>query len=180
MLQDCRRILQLGDQMLLDAPDVELDDTRALDALVFTAVATANVAAQPASSSAASSAAQPATSSATHPVGAPSSSTPQSSAAQPVVCESEAEDLGDNSDTAISAAAEDADNNVESLEITTLKKTTSLHDDWLHRGAFLADLDLYSYIAPVSRLPRPTKARISDTQRCEHVFLFDDHYELAK
>ena len=42
MLQECRRILQLGDQMLLDAPDVELDDARALDALVFTAVATAS------------------------------------------------------------------------------------------------------------------------------------------
>ena len=72
-LQECRRVLQLGDKMLLDAPDVELDDVQALDALVFTAVPTARSAAQPASSSAASSAAQPATSSAAHPVGAPSS-----------------------------------------------------------------------------------------------------------
>ena len=39
MLQECRRVLQLGDQMLLGGPDVELDDARALDALVFTAVA---------------------------------------------------------------------------------------------------------------------------------------------
>ena len=141
MLQECRRIFQLGDQMLLDAPDIELHDAWALNSLVFTAVATASSVAQPASSSAASSAAQPATSSAAHPVGAPSSSNPQSSAAQPVVCESEAEDLGDNSanpvqrselldgpppflDTAAGEAAEDV-----SLEITTLTNTTSLHDD---------------------------------------------------
>ena len=68
----------------------------------------------------------------------------------------------------------------DDLEITTLTNTTSLHDDWLHRGAFLADLDLHTYIAHVVRIPRPTQARIADVQRFENVFLFDDHYELAK
>ena len=68
----------------------------------------------------------------------------------------------------------------EELEITTLTNTTSLHDDWLHRGPFLVDLDLHTYIAHVVRIPRPTKARITDIQRVENVFPFDEHYELAK
>ena len=174
MLQECRRILKLGDQMLLDAPDVELDDARALDALVFAAVATASSAAQPASNSAASSAAQPATSSATHPVGAPSSSTPQSGAAQPVVCESEARDLGDNSanpvrrselpdgpspflDTAAGEAAEDISDTINDLEITTLTNTTSLHDDWLHRGPFSGRSRLTHLHRPRRSHPAPRR-----------------------
>ena len=129
MLQECRRILQLGKQMLVDAPNVEQHDARVSDALVFTGVATAGSAAEFAASSAASSAAQAATSSVALPVGAPTSSNPENSAAEPAACVSEAEDLGDNSDTAISEAAEDVDNNVETLEITTLKNASSLHDD---------------------------------------------------
>ena len=76
MLQDCRRILQLGDQILVDAPNVEFDDARALDALVFSAMPSASSAAEPASSSAARSAEHSATSSAAHSVGAPSSPKP--------------------------------------------------------------------------------------------------------
>ena len=129
--------------MLSDAPDVELDDARALDALVFTAVASTSNAAQPASNSAAISAEQPATSSAAHSVGAPSSSNPENSVAQPVGCASEAEDIGDNS---AGETTEDVN-----LDITTLTNATSLHDDLLRRGACLAH---------VVRVPRPTKARI--------------------
>ena len=179
MLQECRRLLQHGDQMLLDAPDVQHDHVRAVDALAFTAVVTASSPPQPASSSAAELA------------GAPSSSNAQSSAAQPVLCESEAEDLSDDSvnpaqrnelpaDTVAGEVAEDVNDITDDLEITTLTNTTSLHDDWLHRGPFLADLDLHTYVAHVVRIPRPTKARLSDTQRFQDVFLFDDHYELAK
>ena len=149
MLQESRRILQLGGQMLLDAPDVELDDARALDALVFTEVASASNAAQPASSSAASSAAQPATSSAAHSVGAPSSSNSQNSVAQPVVCGSEVEDLGDNS---AGGTAEDVN-----FEITTLTNTTSLHDVWLHRGPF-------SGISRLTYLHRPRRSRAASHQ----------------
>ena len=46
MLQECRRLLQHGDQMLLDAPDVQHDHVRAVDALAFTAVVRASSAAQ--------------------------------------------------------------------------------------------------------------------------------------
>ena len=137
MLQECRRLLQHGDQMLLDAPDVQQDHVRAVDALAFTAVVTASSPPQPASSSAAELA------------GSPSSSNAQSSAAQPVLCESEAEDLSDDSvnpaqrnelpaDTVAGEVAEDVNDITDDLEITTLTNTTSLHDDWLHRGPFHA------------------------------------------
>ena len=165
MLQERLRILQLGDPMLLDAPDVELDDARALDALVFSAMPSASSAAEPASNSAACNVEHSATSSAAHSVGAPSSPKPDNSAAQPVDCASEAED------PTAGEAAEDVDNMTDDLEITTLTNTTSLHDDWLHRGAFLADLDLHTYIAHVVRIPRPTKARVADIQRFENVSL---------
>ena len=68
----------------------------------------------------------------------------------------------------------------DTITITTLTNTTSLHDDWLHRGPFLVDLDLHTYVAHVIRSPRPVKAQLDDAQRIEHVFAFDDHYELAK
>ena len=83
-------------------------------------------------------------------------------------------------DTAAGEAAEDVSDTINDLEITTLTNTTSLHDDWLHRGPFLADLDLHTYIAHVVRIPRPAAARVSDIQRFQDVFLFDDHYELAR
>ncbi len=67
---------------------------------------------------------------------------------------------------------------MNNMDITTI--TTSVHDDWLHRGPSLADLDLRTYVAHILRKPRPVKARLADAQRVEHVFAFDDHYELAK
>ncbi len=69
---------------------------------------------------------------------------------------------------------------MNNIDITTLTNTTSVYDDWLHRGLFLADFDLHTYVAHVLRKPRPVKARIADAQRVEHVFTFGDHYELAK
>ena len=83
-------------------------------------------------------------------------------------------------DTSVREVGENPDNLTDTIEITTLTNTTSVHDDWLHRGPFLADLDLHTYVTYVLRSPRPVKARLADTQRVEHVFAFDDHYELAK
>ena len=78
--------------------------------------------------------------------------------------------MSEAEDTTAGEAAEDVDNMTDDVDIT---------NDWLHRGAFLADLDLHTYIAHVVRIPRPTQARIADIQRVESVFLFDDHYDLA-
>ena len=78
LLQECRRNLQHGDQMLVDAPDVQRDHVRAVDILAFSTVET-------------SSAAQPASRNVVHSSGIPSSSNTQSSAAQPVICDQKAE-----------------------------------------------------------------------------------------
>ena len=69
---------------------------------------------------------------------------------------------------------------MNNMDITTLTNTMSVYDDWLHRGPFLADLDLHTYVAHVLRKARPVKARLADAQRVERVFAFDDHCELAK
>ena len=67
----------------------------------------------------------------------------------------------------------------EDLEISALETTTSPHDDWLHRGPFLFDMDFHTYIRFTVRKPRPKQLQIFDADRTEHVFLFDSHYALA-
>jgi hypothetical protein len=175
MLQECRRLLQRGDQILLDAPDLSRDEARAVDVLAFTAATSSSSAAQPV-------------------VVAPSSSGSRDSAEQPVVHKADRdEEALDNEaalpaqhpeplvpDSSVGEAGENLDDHMDAIEITALTNTTSVYDDWLHRGPFLADLDLHTYVAYVLRSPRPVKARLADTQRIEHVFAFDDHYELAK
>ena len=73
--------------------------------------------------------------------------------------------------------------NVEALEddlnITALEATTSAHDDWLHRGDFLWQMDFHTYIRFTVRKPRPKDHKVTDTDRAEHCFLFDSHYALA-
>ena len=67
----------------------------------------------------------------------------------------------------------------EELVITALQATTSVHDDWLHRGPFLLDMDFHTYIRFTVRKPRPKDFKVSDADRAEHIFLFDSHYALA-
>ena len=61
----------------------------------------------------------------------------------------------------------------DDLEISALEATTSAHDDWLHRGPFLFDMDFHTYIRFTVRRPRPKELKISDLNRAEHVFVFD-------
>ena len=67
----------------------------------------------------------------------------------------------------------------EDLDITALEATTSAHDDWLHRGSFLFNMDFYTYMRFTIRKPRPKEHKVSDADRAEHCFLFDAHYALA-
>ena len=67
----------------------------------------------------------------------------------------------------------------ENLNISALETTTSPHDDWLHRGPFLFDMDFHTYMRFTVRRPRPKDMKISDADRTEHVVLFDSHYALA-
>jgi len=182
MMQECRRLLQRGDQMLLEAPvlshDNEDDAGRSVDVLCFTAVTLPSSAAQPAPNAAAQSAAAAASS--PRPPSEPSVCDEESA-----VSEVEAAPLDDESHVAATQHAEppagpEREDLMVTVDITTLTNTTSVYDDWLHRGPFLADLDLHTYVAHVYRCPRPTKARVADAQRVEHVFAFDDHYELAQ
>ena len=157
MLQECRRILQRGDQIVLEAPELSHDDARDVDMLCFAAVASSSNAAQLVVSD------------------------PDLGGEEAVAADSEVDPLHDE---AIKPAQHpeplgDPDQ-LDTINITTLTNTTSLHDDWMHRGPFLMDLDLHTYVAHIIRTPRPVKARLDDAQRIEHVFAFDDHYELAQ
>ena len=67
----------------------------------------------------------------------------------------------------------------QDLDVSALEATTSAHDDWLHRGPFLFDMDFHTYIRFTVRKPRPKDEKISDADRAEQVFLFDSHYALA-
>ena len=67
----------------------------------------------------------------------------------------------------------------DELVVTGLDATTSAHDDWLHRGPFLFDMDFHTYMRFTVRKPRPRHLKVSDVDRAEHCFLFDSHYALA-
>ena len=187
MLQQCRRLLQLGDQILLDAPELSRDDARAVDVLAFTTAVSSSTAAQRASSSCAAqlAGAAPSLSGTRDSAEPPVAQEPDTDEVEAVACGSSAADaLGDEAGSPaqhpVRQVGENSDDFMDTTEITTLTNTTSVYDDWLHRGPFLADLDLHTYVAHILRSPRPVKARLADTQRVEHVFAFDDHYELAK
>ena len=64
-------------------------------------------------------------------------------------------------------------------ETVTFQETTSPHDDWLHRGPYLFELDFYTYITFVMRKPRAMHVKVADVQRVEDIFFFDAHYALA-
>ena len=68
----------------------------------------------------------------------------------------------------------------DDLNITAFEATTSAHDDWLHRGPFLFEMDFHTYMRFAVRKPRPKKQRATDADRAEHHFLFDAHYALAE
>ena len=52
----------------------------------------------------------------------------------------------------------------ESLDITALETTTSAHDDWLHRGPFLFDMDFHTYVRFTARKPRAKEHKVSDVK----------------
>ena len=78
-------------------------------------------------------------------------------------------------------ATEHEETNAEETSRTTgLMQTTSAHDDWLHRGPFLYELDFHTYVRYVHREPLARNPRKQDADRKKPVFLFDSHYALAK
>ena len=97
----------------------------------------------------------------------------------------ESEVIGENNNIDTQQASETLDDDAkaepleEELNITALEATTSAHDDWLHRGPCLFDMDFHTYIRFTVRKPRPKDFKVSDADRAEHIFLFDSHYALA-
>ena len=73
----------------------------------------------------------------------------------------------------------DAEDLEGDLNVTAMEATTSAHDDWLHRGPFLFDVDFHTYMRFVERKPRSRTQKVTDVDRIEHCFLFDSHYALA-
>ena len=44
----------------------------------------------------------------------------------------------------VDTSASEVEDLVDTIHFTTLTNTTSLHDDWMHRGPFLVDFDLHT------------------------------------
>ena len=57
--------------------------------------------------------------------------------------------------------------NVQAVECHA---TSTRHDDWLHRGVFLADLPWYAYMMRVQRVRKPTEANADHSE----LFFFDN------
>jgi len=71
---------------------------------------------------------------------------------------------------------EDSDAEIQyDVQATEFRVTSTRHDDWLHRGPFLADMPWYVYMMRVrrERKPSPTTADHSE------IFFFDRHYSLS-
>lgn len=61
------------------------------------------------------------------------------------------------------------------MQATECRVTLTRHDDWLHRGPFLADLPWYVYLKRVQRAQKPSIANADYSQ----IFFFDKHYPLS-
>lgn len=87
--------------------------------------------------------------------------------------------LDEPTDVKVEALSDD-EHVEQTVNISALNHTTSAHDDWLHRGPFLYDLDFHTYVEYVHREPRAKRAQAKDSERHQDIFLFDAHYSLAE
>jgi hypothetical protein len=179
LYEQCRRLLQRSHEILIEAQDPCDEHDRHVDVLCFTMFeqdrAVQQVDHHAAESDLAESVARDTRS---HSEQAESVMSETNSAAQP---DGKANNQSYNS-LPISETVDDgakAEPLEENLEISALETTTSPHDDWLHRGPFLFDMDFHTYIRFTVRKPRPKQLEIFDADRTDHVFLFDSHYALA-
>ena len=82
--------------------------------------------------------------------------------------------MGEPDDVVDQASDAGESNEGEDEMIQELRATTTRIDDWLHRGAYLQELTLVSYMRHVARVRKPTT-----NSGQSFLFLFDEHYELA-
>ena len=188
LYEQCRRLLQSGHETLIEAKDTCDEQARDVDALCFTTLKK-DSAVQPVSNPADDSDVE--TSAGNHPDESDADNSEGGSAHILQEQDADSEDIEDDVEQAGSVRndveqAEDVnqipqtlgdDAKVEpfgdDLEISALEATTSAHDDWLHRGSFLFDMDFHTYIRFTVRRPRPKELKISNLNCAEHVFVFD-------
>ena len=200
LLKECQRLLQRPKRELLEAPQIREESFRPLDVVVMeeTVQKEADAAMEDehardddcnnvASASLVEEAAMPGVS--PEAFAAPSSikdeeveSIARHSAVQPVSEGCSADHQGNTEQPAGGDHCElEEEVHIEEVPRTRgLTNTTSAHDDWLHRGPFLHDLDLHTYVRHVHRTPRPRKTRNEERRRRVPLFLFDSHYVLAQ
>ena len=92
-----------------------------------------------------------------------------------------------HADTEFTNSSEDEDEDIEcsdhkyyvetepTMHASECRVTASRHDDWLHRGPFLADIPWYIYMI---RVRRDRKPRLANADYSEY-FFFDKHYSLS-
>ena len=208
LFEECRRLLQQTHKQLIAPPIFSDDSFRPVDVLGFdvTSQTRHGSAVQPASSLALPHLHPTlAAASADEPPGVPSDDPVEDGAANvdDIASSDDQEDpfqddrsdhsqLADAAGTDGAHAAPPTDHNdvkveplsdeepaEETIKVTALTQTTSAHDDWLHRGPFLFDLDFYTYVEYVHREPRAMRTQTTDMERQQEIFLFDTHYALA-
>ena len=83
---------------------------------------------------------------------------------------------GDTSGAA-NAADDDNDESRAEAEIHVFKSTTSIIDDWLHRGPTLIDFTLDQYVMDIERV----KVTFESAMDCQSIVIpFEQHYALSK
>ena len=192
LYEECRRILQRSNEILIDAPSINDDEARTVDVLSFT-INKADAETLPNEAEANSDGKNSDADSVASLSGRSSISASEDeeadgadSVAQPAaaVADSVAQPATDGADSVAQPAADrvtdaaadslssvvqpDADVSEEDVaedeayQVAALESTTSAHDDWLHRGPHLFALDWHTYMRFTVRKPRPKKIGVRD------------------
>ena len=89
----------------------------------------------------------------------------------------ESDDSEDDKESLDDSDEDDMNRNADQyiLQAAECRVTSTRHDDWLHRGPFLADLPWKIYMMRVRRRRKPVQANADHTE----LFFFDKHYALS-
>jgi hypothetical protein len=82
---------------------------------------------------------------------------------------------GETDDETQSGGSNADNDEQDTLQAVQCMVTSTRHDDWLHRGPFLADLPWQAYMMRVQRVRKPTGTQADYAQ----LFFFDKHYALS-
>ena len=170
LYEECRRILQRSNEILIDAPSINDDEARTVDVLSFTInkadaetlpnVAEANSDGKNSDADSVASLSGRSSISASEDEeadGADSVAQPAADRVTDAAADSLSSVVQPDADVSEEDVAED-----EAYQVAALESTTSAHDDWLHRGPHLFALDWHTYMRFTVRKPRPKKIGVRD------------------